>query len=257
LALAALTRAEALVLFAFLAGPVLLLRRRSTASFRARFELLALCGAAGAAALAPWVARNLATFEHPVGLSVGAGYVLEIANCDATYQGPLLGYWSQECDRSTWPVGDESTVELAKREVGLDYARAHRDRLPVVVAARIGRMWDVYRPTQGIALNDFFERRGRLPSRAGLWSYWAMLPFGVLGLVALRRRELPISPYLAIAASVTVAAAMSFGITRYRAGADVALCVLAAIGVDHVVGALRARRGVVAAEVPTAKSVPA
>ncbi len=240
LALATLTRAEALVLFVLLAAPLLLLG--GGASLRRRVALLAWCGGAGALALAPWVARNLTTFEHPVGISVGAGYVLEIANCDETYHGSLLGYWSQTCDRSTWPVGDESVVEVAKREVGLDYAREHADRLPVVVLARIGRMWDVYRPTQGVALNDFFERRGESTSRTALWMYWAMLPFGVLGLVAMRRRGMPISPVLAIAASVTIAAAMSFGITRYRAGADVALCLVAGVGIDACVRWAQARR---------------
>jgi hypothetical protein len=241
LALATLTRAEALVLFAFLAVPVLLVRR-STVPLAQRFRLLVICGATGAAALAPWVARNLTTFEHPVGVSVGAGYVLEIANCDDTYHGPLLGYWSQACDRSTWPEGDESTVELAKREVAMEHIRANTGRLPVVVAARVGRMWDVYRPSQGVRLNDFFERRGRLPSQLGLWFYWAMLPLGVLGAREARRRGAALSPYVAIAASVTLAAAMSFGITRYRAGAEVALCVLAGVGLAWLLEAVSARR---------------
>jgi hypothetical protein len=84
-----------------------------------------------------------------------------------------------------------------------------------------------------------------------------MLPFGVIGLAALRRRKLPISPYVAIAASVTLAAAMSFGITRYRAGADVALCVVAAIGIDHVVSTLRARHAGATPEASSATAVPA
>ncbi len=59
-----------------------------------------------------------------------------------------------------------------------------------------------------------------------------VLPFAILGLVVLRRRRIPIFPYLAIAASVTVTVAISFGITRYRAPVDAVLPVLAAVALD-------------------------
>lgn len=239
LGVATLTRAEALTLFALLAVPLILLNHRS--QVRERVRLLLACAATGGLILMPWVARNLVTFENPVFISVGAGYVLEMANCDSTFSGPLLGYWSQDCDRVTWPYGDESVVELAKREVAVDYMKEHKDRLPVVVAARVGRMWDIYRPTQGTRLNDFFERRGLASSRAGLWAYYGLAPFALVGIIGLRRRGMPISPHVAIALSVTLAAAMSFGITRYRTGAEVSICLLAAIGLDSALGSLRSR----------------
>jgi hypothetical protein len=68
-----------------------------------------------------------------------------------------------------------------------------------------------------------------------------MLPFGLLGLVALWRRRVTIIPFVAIAISVTLTAAVSFGITRYRVGADVALCIAAAVGIDAVIRWFRHR----------------
>jgi hypothetical protein len=101
-----------------------------------------------------------------------------------------------------------------------------------VVAARIGRVWDVFRPTQNVHLNEFYERRGDAASWAVLIGYYLMLPFAIGGLVVMRRRRVPIFPMIAIAVSVTVTVALSFGITRYRAPVDAVLPVLAAVAID-------------------------
>ncbi len=49
------------------------------------------------------------------------------------------------------------------------------------------------------------------------------MPFAIFGLVVMRRRRIPIFPYLAIAASVTISVAIAYGITRYRAPVDTVL----------------------------------
>ncbi len=234
-ALATLTRAEALGLYGLLVLPLLVLLPEL--SLRRRAWLLAWCGLAGLLVMAPWIARNMLTFEHPSLLSNGAGFVIEISNCDQTYAGEHLGYWDVECDRdATWLYEDryeaarhETEVERAKREVGVTYAREHLARLPLVAAARVGRMWEIYRPFQNIQLNAFFERRGMLPSRVGLAMYAAVLPLAAWGVVLLRRRRETIVPFVALFSSATLTAALSFGITRYRVGADVALLVLAGV----------------------------
>ena len=46
----------------------------------------------------------------------------------------------------------------------------------------------------------------------------------------MRRRRIPIFPLIAIALIATFAAAITFGVTRYRAPAEVALVLAAAIG---------------------------
>ena len=103
-----------------------------------------------------------------------------------------------------------------------------------MVAARVGRIWDVFRPFQNVELNDTSERRGHAASWAVLIGYWLVMPFAIFGLVVMRRRRIPIFPYFAIALSVTITVALSFGITRYRAPVDTVLPLLAAIGIDSI-----------------------
>ena len=102
------------------------------------------------------------------------------------------------------------------------------------MAARVGRMWDVFRPLQNAEFNWRLEARGKRASQLGLAAYYAMLPFAVLGGIDLRRRSITLIPLLAGAAVITLTAAFTFGTTRYRVPADVALVVLAAVGVDRV-----------------------
>jgi len=159
--------------------------------------------------------------------------VLLYGSCDAAFSGPHLGYWDDSCSLKGYPPNtEESVLDQKARTKALDYLGNHKSRIPVVVAARVGRIWDVYRPIQNVELNDVLERRGNVASWAVLIGYWMVLPFAMLGLVVLRRRRIPIFPYLAIAASVTVTVAISFGITRYRAPVDAVLPVLAAIALD-------------------------
>ncbi len=272
-AMAALARAEALLLFAVLVVPLaLLLRDRPV---RTRLRQIGAGLAVGFVVLAPWLFRNLTSFAEPATISSGSGFVVEISNCDQTYglappKGPgesstdpqeidtYLGYWVPACDRSdvaihgvnalAWPDGDETEVERWKRGIGLDYVRAHRSELPIVVAARVGRIWDVWRPQQSIDLNTLFEGRSASVRIGGLAvsfqalamvQYYVLLGLAVIGLVQLRRTRNTLVPYAALALSATFAAAVSFGITRYRVGVDVVLCLLGGIALAHI---LRRRR---------------
>jgi hypothetical protein len=247
IALAALTRAEAQVLVVLLVVPLVL---RARDPWPDRWRRLALAVGVTALVLAPWIVRNAAIFDrHPVAVSSGLGYVLEISNCDQTYgtappNGPdgrpvpgasddaFLGYWAVECDRTAWGSGDETMSSQAKQDTALAYVRGHAARFPVVVAARIGRIWDVWRPGQSRDLNVFFERRGNGPTLAAMAMYYPLAVTGLAGLVVLWRRKETVIPYVAVFATTTLTAAVSFGITRYRVGADVALTLLAGVAVD-------------------------
>jgi hypothetical protein len=179
------------------------------------------------------VVRNLTTFEEPTYLGTGFGLVLAYGNCDRTYSGELLGYWSADCGFEKYTAKtEESVVDLRARKQGTDYLRDHLSRLPVVVAARVGRVWSVFRPSQNVELDAFYERRGTAESWAVLAAYYAMLVLSIAGLVVLRRRRIPIFPYFAIALSVTITVALSFGITRYRAPVDVVMPLLSAVAID-------------------------
>ncbi len=231
LAVGALTRSEGTLLFVLLVLPAVLLVPGITA--RRRVEFVGASALVAILVMGPWVVRNLTTFDEPTVLGTGFGWVLAYGNCDTTYSGELLGYWSDRCALKNYPPHlEESRVDLLARHKATDYVSDHLSRVPIVVAARVGRVWDVFRPTQNVHLNEFFERRGDAASWAVLVGYYLMLPFAIGGLVVMRRRRVPIFPMIAIAVSVTVTVAFSFGITRYRAPVDVVLPVLAAVAID-------------------------
>ncbi len=71
----------------------------------------------------------------------------------------------------------------------------------------------------------------------------------------MRRRKVPIYPLVAIAVIATFAAAITFGVTRYRAPAEVALVLAAAIGAGAVWTNWRTRREERAATSPTVEAV--
>lgn len=254
IALAALTRAEASNLLLFLAVPLAPLL--PALGWRRRVVLVVATGVAYALVVSPWIVYNLARFDRPVFLSYGAAGVLPQANCDQTYDGPLLGYWSGGCAfpskeeipelRKAHPDievvaqegieflgdGDESAAADIGLHRGLDYIESRPGRAAVVSAARVGRLWGVYRPAQGVDLDTVVEDRGRAVSTVGLIMYYELVVLGALGLVVLRRRSVPILPFVSLAVLVTFTAAVAIGITRYRFPVDVGLVVLGGIALD-------------------------
>lgn len=244
IALTALTRAEALLLYAFVALPLILGARPT---WRERAGHVAVAGAAAIVLVGPWVAWNLSRFDSTTTLSTAPGPVLDTASCDATYYGDQLGYYASCFTLEDYAADEGLTVdEAAEQLAAFDeseraavageranaYIRDHLARLPVVMAARVGRLWELYRPGQNVQFNWQLEARGERTSQAALAAYYLLLPFAVGGVVALRRRGLPISPLVGMAVTITLTAAWTFGTTRYRIPADVALVVAAAVGAE-------------------------
>jgi 4-amino-4-deoxy-L-arabinose transferase-like glycosyltransferase len=252
--LACLTRPEAIMLVPFIGVPLLLARSEPR---RRRVLGVLVIGLTCLVVILPWWVRNLVTFEKPVFLATGHGSVLQSANCDATYSGQFLGYWDIRCITEGRPPAnaeqerllhsntvpavayllaqdprDESIPDVTARTKALRYIRHHLTRAPVVALARVGRVWGFYRVRQEVSFDEFFERRGKWPSWSGVWMYYALLPLSAYALVVMRKRRVPISPMLAIVAMVTITAAISIGITRYRVGADVMLAILGGVGID-------------------------
>jgi hypothetical protein len=128
-------------------------------------------------------------------------------------------------------TADQSDDELFLRRKGLDYIRHHERRLPTVVAARLGRVWNLYRPLQMTHL-DVDEGRPLWASRLGLVTYYPLMVLAVGGVFAVRRRRVPWWPLVAPAVIVVVATAITFGQTRYRTTAEATLAVLAAVALD-------------------------
>jgi len=263
---AALTRGEAVLLVPFIILPLAWGARGRVGGLKAAGGLAALAAVMAGAVMVPWIAYNVGRFAEPVFLTAGNGAVLNAASCDETYYGDRIGYYGN-CFEGPLPSRDEfdeSQRDNVAREQALDYIGSHKSRLPVVTAARVGRMWDVFRPAQNVRLNWEIEGRGKRASELGLVAYYALLPFAAAGLVALRRAGRPLAPMLGIAAAVTVTAALTFGLTRYRAPVDLEIALLAGLGLDLVLAALLGRArgepssaGDVPADEPVGEDVPA
>lgn len=242
--LAGLTRGEGIFLLGFTL-PFLLLGMRHLA-VRKRLALGAVVGVTALGVLAPWVLYNLGRFSQPVTITSGTGMVLVHGSCDDAYYGQAIGYYSFTCANTLTSIDQdpriiaEEVADAEARAIAVDYIKANSDQLPVVMLARAGRMWDVYDPIGNVQVNALLEGRGEVPSRLGLWFYALLVPFGLLGVIDLRRRSIPLSPIVGLAAAVTLTAMLSFGITRYRVPADVALVIAGAIGIDIAVRRARA-----------------
>lgn len=253
---ASLTRSESILLYPLAVLPMLL--RARSLPMRARVQRVAAAAGVAVLVVGPWVLyNNLGRFHHPVAIVSGSGVAMSYGNCDKTYSGQFLGYWYWTCGETTFPKhGDETDLDAIARKKAVHYIRAHLGEQPKVVAARVGRLFGVYQARQSIVLDNYFERRGLWPSRLGLWMYYPVTVLGLIGAVILWRRKQTVIPYVAITITVIVAAALTFGVTRYRVGFDAAAVVLAAVAIDATFRRLDRPRAAVAAPV-TPPLVPA
>ncbi len=145
------------------AGPAAWRWLTPDASRRRRLRRAVLGVAACVAVLTPWVAFNLGRFDHTVLLSENIGGTLATSNCDAVYYGRLMGYWDYQCGQAILtahhigPYAFNGAADRDQFNGGLKYIEAHKGRVPVVVAARIGRITDLFHPRQQAHLDVYLE----------------------------------------------------------------------------------------------------
>jgi 4-amino-4-deoxy-L-arabinose transferase-like glycosyltransferase len=235
---AALTRGEGVLLLAL---PGLPLAWRAGPQLRRRLRLVVAIGAGFLVVVGPWVARNWIHFDRPLVLSTNLGDVIAGANCDQTYSGEFRGLYSFECVKIRTERNEAAVSERLRRR-GLRYARRHADGLPAVMAARLGRTWDLYRPRQQAHLSRFWEKRNLRWQEAGVASGYLLVLLAVVGVVTLRRRGDPVLILISPIVMVSVSSVLFYGFTRFRAPADVALPVLAAVALARAGEIARARR---------------
>ena len=136
-ALAMLSRAELALLVPALAIPVALMAKDRP--WRTRWLHAGTLVAVAVLLISPWVIYNLSRFDEPAYISTGEGNVLRGANCDDSYRGPGLGFWSLRCVvADAHPDVDLSVQSRILRNDGLSYLSHHTSQLPKVVAARVG-----------------------------------------------------------------------------------------------------------------------
>lgn len=241
--LAALARAEALLLVPLVAVPLALTRPAGR-----RLLLASVTVVATVAVVVPWTVRNAATFGAFVPVANNVGTVLDGANCDQTYGGAQKGLWLfPDCfEGFDLTDVDEAEAAASHRDDGLDYARDHLGDLPDVVTVRWLRTWGLYEPTAQIAYESLEGRPVRWQT-LGTRMYWVLLPFAVAGAVLLRRRRQLLWPLLMTGVMVSVTAAVTYGQQRFRIAAEPAILTLAAVALvaawTSVKARLRARLG--------------
>jgi hypothetical protein len=193
--------------------------------------------------LAPWVGFNLARFHDPTFVSTNDGLTLAGANCDPMYHGSSIGFWTLQSCADDPPPGDQSQVAAAFRRRGLHYMKAHAARVPLVVLARVGRTWSLFRPLDMVSLNTG-EDREEAVTRLGLVAYYPTLAFAVAGVVVLWRRRARAALWVLLvpAIIVTLNTIATYGLTRFRAGAEPSLALLAAVGGVELFRRMRDRR---------------
>ncbi len=229
--LCALTRAELVLLVPLVALPTVLWQRGM--AWRKRASLCGLALAVAVAPMLPWFARNLATFHHPVYFSDQLPVTLAAANNPSTYAGPLTASWCYLCVTDTrFPSGDdESDIASYWDAKARSYIEAHPARALEVAVERVGLEWDLYDP-QRQTTEDILESWPVPVSDAWLVWFYPMAALAVAGGVILRRRRQPVYPLVAMVVTTTVTAFATYGNYRFRAEAEVALVILAAVALD-------------------------
>lgn len=238
--LAVLTRAELGLLMALLVLPVFLGPVRIGRGVRVRpawwprIRDIGIVAITAMLVVMPWTVHNFARFEEPVLISTNDGLTLIGTNCDQAY-GEGIGFWHLGCAPPA--EGDQSQVSKQYRDLAFEYAGDNLDRLPKVVAARVGRLWGVFRPLDMVYINQG-EGRPQTASRLAIWGWWILAPLGVAGAAIAYRRRQHWWLFAAPAIAVTVTAMATYGIPRFRLPAEVAFVVAAAITVCAAVARL-------------------
>ncbi|HWJ97388.1 MAG TPA: glycosyltransferase family 39 protein [Acidimicrobiales bacterium] len=249
-----------------LMGPALMavVAWKTAEAWRPRLGRLALGVGVLVAVLVPWTVRNLVAFDGQlVPLSNNSGSVAQGANCGAAYSGPFKGLWvtnvsldGNDADQSRagcfagFDLTDDDEAQAAARlrADGIGYLTDHKGQVPGVVAARLGRTFGLYQFEQQ---RNFAGAEGRnvLWDGRGTRSFQLLALVGIAGLVVSSvRRTRTWERWLLVVppAAVVVIVAFTYGNPRFRAAAEPAVVVLAALGALDVVGAVVGRSAGVA-----------
>jgi 4-amino-4-deoxy-L-arabinose transferase-like glycosyltransferase len=240
LTVASSARPESLLLFVLVLVPAVL--GASGLGWRRRIAMVGVAALIPIAVFLPWTIYNMGRFSKPVYLSTGFGQTLLQGNCGITYQGKTLGYYSLGCLRNVLPPSngkppDASVNDALYRKRAFHNMMTNKRRLPGVVLAREGRIWGVYRVRQQAGLDRYLEGRGsKFVVHWQQRSWWLVALLALPGFWLWRRRGNVLYPLVAQIEVTALITAITFGNTRYRAGVEVVVVLLATATIDCVIG---------------------
>jgi hypothetical protein len=225
--LATLTRSDGILLLPVLGAPL------AWRAARGRLRAFAIMAAATALVVSPWLVRNWLQFDRFPLLSSNGALTQGATNCAATFSGPRIGFVAHECalSSSCLRIRDELPQSDCFVRRAREYVGDNVERLPLVLAARVGRVWNLYKPGADRAYGQFWARE-RTIATVGMAMYALFILAGLYGAVQLRRRGVTLLPLLATFVMATLTAMIAFGFSRYRLVAEPAIVVLAAVGLD-------------------------
>ena len=230
---AALARSESLLLLVLLMAPLMVLTHRR---WRERARTVLVSVVVTAVVIAPWVVPNLLRFNEPVLMSTNDGITLIGSNSPQTYSGGAIGFWSleyafsRESELPELQGADSSEQSRIWRQEAVAYIRDNLDDQPRVMVARLGRLWSVFRPLQ---MSEFNAGEGRevWASNLAFVGFWVAAPLALVGWWRLGRERLTRWPFAVLAVHVSLVGALFYGIPRFRAPAEIAVVVCAAVAV--------------------------
>ena len=146
---------------------------------------------------------------------------LSAASCDEVWYGKLIGYYAN-CFQGPWPEPGSTSRERDTRCPARAGDRVHRRTTSNGCRSSSrhasAASGDVFKPGQTTCFDWWIEGRGPCPSWIGLFAFYALMPFAVVGLVSCWRRRITDLPAARRRRRSRRSRPRStFGVTRYRA----------------------------------------
>lgn len=194
-----------------------------------------------AATVVPWIVRNDHAVHTRAVATISSAATIAGSNCDRTYHGELIGSWAFSCMNAAAQTRmSEARWSRETTDRGVQYARAHLGRLPLVVAVRELRGFGLYAPRQQASLEAPEGRSEGWQLLANLVWLPIMLAAiaGVVAWIVRVRDQRELGPLLGVVLTSIVVIGIAHGNTRFRAFAEPILVIAGVQIVAAAIGSL-------------------
>ena len=237
IALATLSRAEAILLPVLMMVPMVLWmkkmawKRRITLILASGLTTVVVLGAVGR--LQPVALRQAGDGQQRLRRHPAVGQLPDhVLRARSAATGPQSASSTSRASTATCRCRPQ-----IYRKDALDLHQGPREReLPMLTLAREGRTWGWYRPGQNVQLDSSIETKPLNWGRFGLVMLYSLEIASIFGVFVMRRRKIPVTPLIALIVNVVISTALTFGQSRYRASAEVALVLMATAGFAGLLG---------------------